>query len=202
MSPVRTVARLFLSTIFVVSGARSIARPTPWVPRAQKVSEKVGPLFEKASPKLPTDAESLVRIAGAAQVAAGFMLATGRFTRPAALVLAGTLVPTTLVAHPFWTVKDPVERRHQETHFLKNVGLLGGLLMAAADTKGRPGLAWRASHYAGHSRHALEHGRHNLEHGLHSIGQSGQSVRRAAKTARREARIAYRAAAAGRRLPS
>ncbi len=59
-----------------------------------------------------------------------------------------------------------MERRHQETHFMKNLGLFGGLLLAAADTQGRPGLAWRASHYAGHSRHALEHGRHNLDHGL------------------------------------
>ncbi|MEV0715712.1 DoxX family protein [Asanoa sp. NPDC050611] len=202
MSPVRTVARLFLSTIFVVSGARSVARPTVWVPRAQKVSDKVGPLFEKAPKNVPTDAESLVRINGAAQVAAGLMLATGRFTRPSALVLAGTLVPTTLVGHPFWTIKDPIERRHQETHFMKNLGLFGGLLMAALDNQGRPGLAWRASHYAGHGRHAIEHGRHNLEHGLHSIGHGQQSVRRAARTAKREAKIAYRAAAAGRRLPS
>ncbi|MDG4822122.1 DoxX family protein [Asanoa sp. WMMD1127] len=202
MSPVRTVARLFLSTIFVVSGARSVARPTAFVPRAQKVADKVGPLFEKAPDKFPTDPASLVRINGAAQVLAGLMLARGRLTRPAAVVLASTLVPTTLAAHPFWTIKDPIERRHQETHFMKNLGLFGGLLLAATDTQGRPGLAWRASHYAGHSRHALEHGRHNLEHGLHSIGHSGQSLRRAAKTARREAKIAYKAAAAGRKLPS
>ncbi|GIF69858.1 hypothetical protein Ais01nite_78930 [Asanoa ishikariensis] len=202
MSPVRTVARLFLSTIFVVSGARSVARPTPWVPQAKKVAEKVGPLFEKTHRSLPTDAATLVRLNGAAQVAAGLMLATGRFTRPAALVLAGTLVPTTLSAHPFWTIKDPQERQHQQSHFMKNLGLLGGLLLAAADTQGKPGLAWRASHYAGHSRHALEHGRHNVEHGLHTIGHSGQSLRRTAKTAKREARIAYRAAAAGRKLPS
>ena len=202
MSPVRTVARLFLSTIFVVSGARAVARPTVFVPRAQKVTEKVGPLFEKTHPSLPTDPESLVRINGAAQVAAGLLLATGRLTRPAAVVLASTLVPTTLAAHPFWTVKDPLERRHQETHFMKNLGLFGGLLLAASDTQGRPGLAWRANHYAGHSRHALEHGRHNLDHGLHQLGQGGQSLRRAAKTARREAKIAYRAAAVGRKLPS
>jgi putative oxidoreductase len=202
MSPVRTVARLFLSTIFVVSGARSVARPKAFVPRAQKVAEKVGPLFEKTHPSLPTDAETLVRLNGAAQVVAGLLLATGRLTRPAAAVLASTLVPTTLAAHPFWTVKDPLERRHQETHFMKNLGLFGGLLLAASDTQGRPGLAWRASHYAGHSKHALEHGRHNLDHGLHQLGQSGQSLRRAARTARREAKIAYRAAAAGRKLPS
>jgi putative oxidoreductase len=29
---------------------------------------------------------------------------------------------------------------------MKNVALLGGLALAAIDTEGRPGLAWRASH--------------------------------------------------------
>jgi hypothetical protein len=29
-------------------------------------------------------------------------------------------------------------------HFLKNLGLLGGLLLAAADTEGRPSIGWRA----------------------------------------------------------
>ena len=29
---------------------------------------------------------------------------------------------------------------------MKNLGLLGGLLLAAVDTEGRPGLRWRAGH--------------------------------------------------------
>lgn len=202
MSPVRTVARVLLSAIFVVNGARAAARPAPFAPRAKRVTDRVGPLLQKAHPSLPSDAETLVRLNGVAQAVAGLMLATGRFPRPAALVLAATLVPTTFVGHPFWTVDDPMERRNQETHLLKNVGLFGGLLLAAVDTGGKPGLAWRASHYAGHGRHAVEHGKHHLGHSLHSVDHGQQSVRRAMKTARREARLAYRAAAAGRKLPS
>ena len=33
-------------------------------------------------------------------------------------------------------------------HFLKNVGLLGGLILAAFDTEGEPSLAWRAKRQA------------------------------------------------------
>ena len=108
------------------------------------------------------------------------MLATGRFTRPAALVLAGTLIPTTAAGHAFWNNDDPAARNNNQIHFLKNLGLLGGLLLAAADTEGRPGLRWRAGHRIDHSR---------------------RSVTRAVRTARREAKIAVRSAATARRMP-
>jgi putative oxidoreductase len=29
-------------------------------------------------------------------------------------------------------------------HFFKNVSMLGGLMLAAVDTEGKPGVAWRA----------------------------------------------------------
>ena len=67
-------------------------------------------------------------------------------------MLAGSLIPTTIAGHPFWPVDSPAERRNQEIHFLKNLGLLGGLLLAAADTEGRPGLRWRASHAVDHTQ--------------------------------------------------
>jgi hypothetical protein len=74
------------------------------------------------------------------------MLATGTFPRVAAMTLAGALVPTTYTAHAFWTVKDPATRAQQKVHFLKNVGLLGGVLLASVDTAGKPGLAYRTKH--------------------------------------------------------
>jgi hypothetical protein len=73
----------------------------------------------------------------------------------------------------------PDSNAHQ-THFLKNLGLLGGLLIAAADTEGRPGLSYRTSH---------------------AVDRSQKTVKRAIRTARREAKIASLSAAAGRKLP-
>ncbi|MFV2083843.1 DoxX family membrane protein [Micromonospora sp. LOL_021] len=180
MTPVRTTARALLSGIFIVSGARAVASPAQYADRAKTVTDRVAPMIERAAPRLPTDTESLIRLHGATQLAGGLLLATGRLTRPAAAVLAASLVPTTVAGHPFWSATDPTERQLHQVHFLKNLGLLGGLLLAAADTEGRPGLRWRTTR---------------------AVRQGRRSVRRAVHSARRDARIAVRSAATARRLP-
>lgn len=180
MTPVRSLARVMLSGIFVVSGARTLQHPGRLVPAAKPVTDRVIPLLQQVSPRIPTDTETLIRANAATQLVGGLMLATGKLTRPAALLLAGTLIPTTAAGHPFWNSADPAERMQNQVQFLKNLGLFGGLLLAAADTEGKPGLRWRAGHRIGHSR---------------------RSVARAVRTARREARIAVRSAATARRLP-
>ncbi|MFY1674301.1 DoxX family protein [Plantactinospora sp. WMMB334] len=180
MRPVRTVARTLLSTIFVVSGARAVTNPELYVERAKRVAGRVTPVLQGIHEGIPTDPQSLVRVNGAAQLLGGLMLATGRFPRPAAALLAGTLVPTTLAAHPFWEHDDPAERRTQQIHFMKNLGLMGGLLLAISDTQGRPSLGWRASH---------------------AVGGGRRRVRRAVRGARRDARIAVRSATVARKLP-
>jgi len=163
MKPVRAVARSLLATIFVTAGAKAVAKPDPLVPIAKQFTDRITPLLERRAPWVPTDTRTLVRLNGAAQVVAGLMLATGRFRRPAALLLAGTLVPNTLAAHRFWEFEDPAERAMQRIQFTKNLGLLGGLLLAAADTEGRPGLAWRTRHLTGHARKsAVRAGRHSV----------------------------------------
>ncbi|MET8353531.1 DoxX family protein [Micromonospora sp. NPDC005206] len=180
MKPVRSLARAMLSGIFVVSGYRNFRNPDRLAVAAKPVTDKVTPMLKKAHPNFPTDTKTLIRLNAAAQVGAGLMLATGRFSRPAALVLAGTLVPVTIAGHPFWNNDDPVARNNNQVHALKNLGLFGGLLLAAADTGGKPGLRWRTGHRIGHSR---------------------RSMQRAVRTARREARIAVRSASTARRLP-
>jgi putative oxidoreductase len=187
MRPVRAAARALLGAIFVVNGARSVATPDSYVPKAKRVTDRVAPLLEKTDSRLPTDPAALVRLNGVAQLAGGLLLASGHFTRPSAALLAGTLVPTTIAGHPFWSMQDKAERRSHEVHFLKNLAMLGGLLLAASDTQGKPGLAWRASHAVDHASSAASRGQ--------------RSLRRTARTARREARLAMRAAAAGRHLP-
>lgn len=146
MRPVRAAARAMLGAIFVASGARALVNAEQLAARAKLVTDRVAPLLEKTDPRLPTEARTLVQINGAVQVASGLLLATSHATRPAAAVLAGSLVPTTLAGHPFWLEHDPAQRRNQQVQFFKNLGLLGGLLLAAADTEGRPGLRWRAGH--------------------------------------------------------
>jgi putative oxidoreductase len=67
-------------------------------------------------------------------------------------VLGASLLPSTAAHHRFWEASDPAERKAQLVHFAKNASLAGGLLIAALDTAGKPGLAWRASHAAHDAR--------------------------------------------------
>ena len=78
-------------------------------------------------------------------------LALGVFARPASLALAASLVPTTLAGHAFWQETDPAAKAQQRIQFLKNLAMLGGLLLAAADTGGRPSVPWRAKRAVGHA---------------------------------------------------
>ena len=121
-------------------------------PRAQGARGRPRRAVDRGEdPVLPEDPETLVKLNAAVQLGAGSLLALGRFPRLSSLLLAGSLVPTTLAGHRFWEEKDPQERYRQRSNFLKNVGLLGGLILAAVDTEGRPGLAWRAKHATHHA---------------------------------------------------
>ncbi len=79
------------------------------------------------------------------QVTAGVMLAAGIVPRLAAAVLAGSLVPTTLAGHRFWAEEDARARATQRIQFLKNVAMLGGLLLVVAG--GEPGFVERHRHH-------------------------------------------------------
>jgi putative oxidoreductase len=170
MSVVRRIARPMLAAIFIAGGVEALRHPSKRAQQAQ-------PLVDKAAEPLglPQDPELLVRVNGAIMIGAGALLATGRLPRIAATALAGTLVPTTVVEYPFWESEDPQERRSRQIQALKNVSLLGGLLLAAVDTEGRPGLAYRAK-------------------------MAGDSIGRTARTTRREARMAARLAGKEARL--
>ena len=171
MSLVRFIARPMLASIFVVQGFNKLRNPDSVAARAKPVVDRLTPTLEKFAPQVPTDARALVRISGAVDLGAGVMLATGTFPRTASLVLATSLLPSTAVGHPFWQSDgDPAERANQRVHFLKNIGLGGGLV-ASVDTEGRPGVGWRAR-------------------------RAAVDARRVARTAKREAKLTARAARA------
>ena len=76
--------------------------------------------------------EAAVRLNGAVMVAGGLALATGVQRRPAAAAVAAAMIPTTLAGHSFWQESDPVVRKTSRIQFLKNLGLIGGLIAVAA----------------------------------------------------------------------
>ena len=152
MPLLRAVARPLLASIFVVQGFETFRRPERASARAEPV---VRPLAERL-PFVPDETEQAVRISGAVQVVAGSLLALGRWPRLSALALAATLVPTTLAGHRFWEAEKGQERLQQRIHFLKNASMLGGLLIATADTAGNPSLAWRGRHAAHTARREVK----------------------------------------------
>jgi uncharacterized membrane protein YphA (DoxX/SURF4 family) len=149
MSLLRAIPRTMLASYFVAAGIKAIRDPESLVPAAEPLVDRVVPLVKEYAPEqvagyVPENTVTLVRINGIAQVVGGAALATGMGRRLGALLLAGSLIPSTIAKHPFWTVQDPEERAQDRNHFLKNVSLLGGVLLASQDTEGRPSLAWRA----------------------------------------------------------
>ena len=137
-----------LASIFILQGFDAMMNPERVSARAESV---VQPLAERV-PLIPSETEQAVRLNGAVQCAGGLLLGMGRLPRLSALAIAATLVPTTLAGHRFWQIDDKQERAAQRIQFLKNLSMLGGLLLAAVDTAGNPSLAWRAQHAVQSSR--------------------------------------------------
>ncbi len=146
MPLVRLIARPMLSSMFIMGGYNSIKNSSYLAKRAEPVTEKLEPTVDKVTERLPVklDSQQMVQLNGAVHVVGGLCLATGRAPRLAALALAATLVPTTFGGHRFWEEDDPQQKANQRIHFFKNVSMLGGLLLAAVDTEGKPSLAWQA----------------------------------------------------------
>ena len=143
MTLTRRIARPLLAATFVSGGIETLRNPDPRVEKAEAVAPQVAERLP-----LPNETQQLVKINAAVQVAAGVLLSVGRMPRLAAGALAASLVPTTLAGHRFWEEEDATRRAQQQIHFLKNVGLLGGLILAVFDTKGTPSLGWRAKQTA------------------------------------------------------
>jgi uncharacterized membrane protein YphA (DoxX/SURF4 family) len=73
--------------------------------------------------------KAAVELNGAAMTVGGTMLALDIAPKLAAVTLIGCLVPTTIVGHAFWKAEGEAARKAHLTQFLKNLGLLGGLLL-------------------------------------------------------------------------
>ncbi|MCW2749308.1 MAG: hypothetical protein JWR83_418 [Aeromicrobium sp.] len=118
-----------LASMFVYGGAMALKSPGARAAKAQPVAD----LIQKVAPDLPVTGANLTRLSGGVQVVAGTALATGHFPRIAAFVLAATMPPTTFVGHAYWNETDPAMKANQRIHFLKNLSMTGGLLMATLD---------------------------------------------------------------------
>jgi putative oxidoreductase len=166
MSLPRRAARAMLAASFISGGLDQIRNPQP---KREPSRSVIAPIAERV-PQLPKDPEQLVKIDGAIKVAGGLGLIFGPFARPSALVLAGSLVPTTLAGHRFWEQPDPEQKVSDRVEFFKNVSVLGGLLIAALDVGGRPSVPWLAGRTARAAAKTVEETAESVLEAAGSVG--------------------------------
>jgi len=76
-----------------------------------------------------------IALAAAVELACGLAILTGFKTRFAAWLLFLYLIPVTYVFHNFWAVQGQ-EQQMQMVNFLKNVAIMGGLLVLSVNGAG------------------------------------------------------------------
>ncbi|NUU03462.1 DoxX family protein [Herbaspirillum robiniae] len=118
------IGRVLLASLFVISGIFKIIGFNGTVA-----------YFTSLGLPVPTIA---VLVTILVEVGGGLLLMTGRGVKPVALIIALFTVGATLSAHHFWTL-DGAAAQAQLTHFLKNVSIIGALLLVSTiDTEAQP----------------------------------------------------------------
>jgi putative oxidoreductase len=110
------LGRVLLSVIFILSGLNKM----------QHFSDVAGMMASQGIP-LATVALAITLLI---EIGGGLMVLTGFKARYAALVIAIWLIPVTLVFHHFWGIPEAA-KQDQMVNFLKNVAIMGGLLILA-----------------------------------------------------------------------
>jgi uncharacterized membrane protein YphA (DoxX/SURF4 family) len=146
---IRRIARPLLSAVFIGQGVETLRNPKAGAEAAQPTVEGLRQLPDPVGPNVPTDPETFARINAAVQISGGLLLATGKVPRIASAVLAVTVIPGSLGGHQFWSETDQARKAEKRRGFLNDLSLLGGLIIASADTAGKPSLGWRGRQAAG-----------------------------------------------------
>jgi uncharacterized membrane protein YphA (DoxX/SURF4 family) len=153
---IRRIARPLLSAVFIGQGIETLRNPSTTLEATEPtIAALRSSLPEAYGDKIPSNPETAARINAAVQVGGGLLLATGKLPRIASAALAVTVIPGSLGGHLFWTEKDPERKVEQRRALLTDLSLLGGLIIAAADTAGKPSLGWRGRRAAGRLSEAV-----------------------------------------------
>ena len=116
-NPLALAGRILLSLMFVLAGYSQIAG----------FAGTVGYMESKGIPA----AQVLAALTILLEIGGGLALMFGFMTRWAALALAAFTVVASLIFHNFWAVPE-AQRMVQNLMFMKNLSVVGGLLVLAA----------------------------------------------------------------------
>lgn len=140
---IRRIARPLLSAVFIGQGVDSLLNPKPAAEAAAPTVDGLRALPDPVGSAIPSDPQKFAQFNAAVQVGGGLLLASGKAPRIASAALALTVLPANLGAHMFWSEGDPQVKAEKRRDFLTDLSLLGGLMIASADTAGKPSLGWR-----------------------------------------------------------
>ena len=117
---VSLAGRILMSAIFIFSGIGKMAAFSMYTGYASA---------RLPMPSVAIAAAIVVEVLGGLAILAGFQ------TRTAAWIVFLYLIPTTFVFHNFWALEGAAKMDNQ-AHFFKNVAIMGGLLILAANGAG------------------------------------------------------------------
>lgn len=109
--------KLFLCLFFILSVFSKVFRNKMMVEYA-------------TSKRLPMPAISVI-IAAIIELLGGFAMIIGYQAAIASWILFVYLIPTSLIFHNFWAASE-AEKQNQFVNFMKNLAIMGGLLILAA----------------------------------------------------------------------
>jgi putative oxidoreductase len=113
--------RILLSVIFILSGVNKLFAFKMYSGWAAGAGLPVPPVA--------------IAIAATIEILGGLAILAGFQTSIAAWIVFLYLAPTTFLFHHFWAM-DGMNRIDNQVHFLKNVAMMGGLLILAANGPG------------------------------------------------------------------
>jgi len=114
---VALAGRILLAAIFVISGFGKIAG----------FEGITGYIASKGLP-MP---QVLAALTIALELGGGLLLVIGYKVRIVAILFFLWLIPTTIIFHKFWGI-DAAQVQNQMNNFLKNVSIMGGMLLLTA----------------------------------------------------------------------
>ena len=118
--------RVLMGWIFVEAGWRKLMAMDPFI-------------ASLANRRVPY-ASLLGWIGGAVEFFGGLALMLGFWTRCSALLMIVFVIVATLISHRYWELTDAAARRMQQSHFAKNLTIIGGLVLMLVTGGGR--LSW------------------------------------------------------------
>lgn len=163
---VRRIARPLLSAAFIGQGVEALRDVKPAAEVVQPTLDAAHSLPSPVSDQIPDNAVTVARINAAVQIGGGLLLATGRIPRVASALLAATVIPGNLGKHMFWEETDPALKAEKRRGFLTDLSLIGGLVLASADTAGKPSLGWRGRKASQRVAERVSAVRHSSNDGL------------------------------------